>query len=68
MGFGKKSIFRLIIKLFCQRLWKKVSGKLKDCASKINTGLNMIQKPLRNKFGLNGVGIKAVNAYRHFKI
>ena len=37
-------------------------GKLKDCASKINTGAKYDSKAFKKSVGLNGVGIKAVNA------
>lgn len=37
-------------------------GKLKDCASKINTGAKYDSDAFKKSVGLNGVGIKAVNA------
>lgn len=37
-------------------------GKLKDCASKINTGAKYDSQAFKKSVGLNGVGIKAVNA------
>ena len=37
-------------------------SKLKDCASKINTGAKYDSKAFKKSVGLNGVGIKAVNA------
>ena len=37
-------------------------GKLKDCASKINTGAKYDSEAFKKTVGLNGVGIKAVNA------
>ncbi len=37
-------------------------GKLKDCASKINTGAKYDSNAFKKSVGLNGVGIKAVNA------
>ena len=37
-------------------------GKLKDCASKINTGAKYDSEAFKKSVGLNGVGIKAVNA------
>ena len=37
-------------------------GKLKDCASKINTGAKYNSEAFKKSVGLNGVGIKAVNA------
>jgi topoisomerase-4 subunit B len=44
-------------------------GKLKDCASKINTGGKYDSEAFKKSVGLNGVGIKAVNALSsNFKI
>ena len=44
-------------------------GKLKDCASKINTGGKYDSEAFKKSVGLNGVGIKAVNALStYFKI
>ncbi|MEC7274054.1 MAG: DNA topoisomerase IV subunit B [Verrucomicrobiota bacterium] len=44
-------------------------GKLKDCASKINTGAKYDSEAFKKSVGLNGVGIKAVNALSsHFEI
>jgi topoisomerase-4 subunit B len=44
-------------------------GKVKDCASKINTGGKYDSDIFKKSVGLNGVGIKAVNALSHkFKI
>ncbi len=37
-------------------------AKLMDCASKINTGAKYDSKAFKKSVGLNGVGIKAVNA------
>ncbi|MEE2988595.1 MAG: DNA topoisomerase IV subunit B [Verrucomicrobiota bacterium] len=37
-------------------------GRLKDCASKINTGAKYDSEAFKKSVGLNGVGIKAVNA------
>ena len=41
-------------------------GKLKDCASKINTGGKYDSEAFKKSVGLNGVGIKAVNALSSF--
>lgn len=71
MGYGKK------IKVDIKD--KKVSvrdfgrgvplGKLKDVASKMNTGAKYDSKVFKKSVGLNGVGIKAVNALsEYFKI
>ena len=37
-------------------------GKLKDCAARINTGAKYDSEAFKKTVGLNGVGIKAVNA------
>lgn len=41
-------------------------GKLMDCAAKINTGAKYDSKAFKKSVGLNGVGIKAVNALSGF--
>ncbi|MEM6911919.1 MAG: DNA topoisomerase IV subunit B [Verrucomicrobiota bacterium] len=41
-------------------------GKLKDCAAKINTGAKYESEAFKKTVGLNGVGIKAVNALSSF--
>ncbi|MCP4847478.1 MAG: type IIA DNA topoisomerase subunit B [Verrucomicrobiaceae bacterium] len=44
-------------------------GKLMDCSAKINTGAKYDSEAFQKSVGLNGVGIKAVNALsEHFKI
>ena len=44
-------------------------GKLMDCSAKINTGAKYDSDAFQKSVGLNGVGIKAVNALsEHFKI
>ncbi len=44
-------------------------GKVEDCVSKINTGGKYDSDVFKKSVGLNGVGIKAVNALsEHFKI
>ncbi len=44
-------------------------GKLLDCAARINTGAKYDSEAFQKSVGLNGVGIKAVNALsNHFKI
>ncbi|MDU1904216.1 MAG: DNA topoisomerase IV subunit B [Dysgonomonas sp.] len=44
-------------------------GKVKDVSSKMNTGAKYDSKAFKKSVGLNGVGIKAVNALSsHFKI
>ncbi len=41
-------------------------GKLMDCAAKINTGAKYDSEAFKKSVGLNGVGIKAVNALSNF--
>lgn len=41
-------------------------GKLHDCAAKINTGAKYDSEAFKKSVGLNGVGIKAVNALSSF--
>jgi topoisomerase IV subunit B len=41
-------------------------GKLLDCAAKINTGAKYDSEAFKKSVGLNGVGIKAVNALSEF--
>jgi len=41
-------------------------GKLMDCAAKINTGAKYDSEAFKRSVGLNGVGIKAVNALSEF--
>ena len=41
-------------------------GKLKDCASIINTGAKYDSEAFKKSVGLNGVGIKAVNFLSEF--
>lgn len=41
-------------------------GKLMDCAAKINTGAKYDSEAFKKSVGLNGVGIKAVNALSEF--
>ena len=71
MGFGK----RIDIQIDHQTIYIRdygrgiPLGKLKDCASKINTGAKYDSEAFKKSVGLNGVGIKAVNALsEHFKI
>ena len=69
MGYGK------VIELTIQDAEVRVRdygrgiplGKLLDCASKINTGAKYDSEAFKKSVGLNGVGIKAVNALS-FKI
>lgn len=71
MGYGKK----IEITIDSQRVYIRdfgrgiPLGKLKDCASKINTGAKYDSEAFKKSVGLNGVGIKAVNALSsYFKI
>ena len=41
-------------------------GKLMDCAARINTGAKYDSEAFKKSVGLNGVGIKAVNASVNF--
>jgi len=41
-------------------------GKLMDCAAKMNTGAKYDSEAFKKSVGLNGVGIKAVNALSQF--
>ena len=41
-------------------------GKLMDCAAKINTGAKYDSEAFKKSVGLNGVGLKAVNALSEF--
>ena len=71
MGFGKK--IDIQIDQHCVRIRDYGRGiplgKLKDCASKINTGAKYDSEAFKKSVGLNGVGIKAVNALsKQFKI
>ena len=64
MGHGKKieikvSNDKVIIRDFGRGI---PLGKLLDCITKINTGAKYDSKVFKKSVGLNGVGIKAVNA------
>ena len=71
MGFGKKIDIQIDHQSIYIRDYGRgiPLGKLKDCASKINTGAKYDSEAFKKSVGLNGVGIKAVNALsEHFKI
>lgn len=71
MGFGKKINIQIDNQTVYIRDYGRgiPLGKLKDCASKINTGAKYDSEAFKKSVGLNGVGIKAVNALSgHFKI
>jgi topoisomerase-4 subunit B len=64
MGFGKKIKINLAEKRLTVRDYGRgiPLGKLIDVASKMNTGAKYDSKVFKKSVGLNGVGIKAVNA------
>lgn len=68
MGHGKT----IEIELEDSRLWVRdygrgiPLGKLMDCAARINTGAKFDSETFKKSVGLNGVGIKAVNALSSF--
>ncbi len=71
MGFGKKVDIQIDQQTVYIRDYGRgiPLGKLKDCASKINTGAKYDSEAFKKSVGLNGVGIKAVNALsEYFKI
>ncbi|WP_321287557.1 DNA topoisomerase IV subunit B [uncultured Sunxiuqinia sp.] len=64
MGYGKKIEVRVSNELVSVRDFGRgiPLGKLLDVASKMNTGAKYDSKVFKKSVGLNGVGIKAVNA------
>ena len=64
MGFGKKIDVTVSNELVRVRDYGRgiPLGKLKDAASKMNTGAKYDSEVFKKSVGLNGVGIKAVNA------
>ncbi len=65
MGFGKRININIASDgVCCVRDFGRgiPLGKLLDCASKINTGAKYDSEAFKKSVGLNGVGIKAVNA------
>ncbi|HKK68195.1 MAG TPA: DNA topoisomerase IV subunit B [Bacteroidales bacterium] len=64
MGFGKKVEVKLDGKKVSIRDYGRgiPLGKLADASSKMNTGAKYDSKVFKKAVGLNGVGIKAVNA------
>lgn len=71
MGYGKKIEINIEDNSVYVRDYGRgiPLGKLKDCASKINTGAKYDSEAFKKSVGLNGVGIKAVNALSdNFKI
>jgi topoisomerase IV subunit B len=71
MGFGKQIDITMADNLITIRDYGRgvPLGKVKDVASKMNTGAKYDSKVFKKSVGLNGVGIKAVNALSaHFEI
>ena len=64
MGFGKTIEIEMTNSFVKVRDYGRgiPLGKLKDVASKMNTGAKYDSKAFKKSVGLNGVGIKAVNA------
>jgi len=64
MGFGKQIIVSIIEDRVMVRDFGRgiPLGKVKEVASKMNTGAKYDSKVFKKSVGLNGVGIKAVNA------
>lgn len=64
MGYGKKiEIFLSEEKIRIRDYGRGIPlGKLMDCAARINTGAKYDSEAFKKSVGLNGVGIKAVNA------
>ncbi len=72
MGAGKKIIIRISHDGLCEirDFGRGIPlGKLFDCAAQINTGGKYDSEAFQKSVGLNGVGLKAVNALSsHFEI
>ena len=68
MGFGKEIDITVNENIVTVRDYGRgiPLGKLKDVASKMNTGAKYDSKVFKKSVGLNGVGIKAVNALSSF--
>ncbi len=68
MGFGKSIDITIEEKMVTIRDFGRgiPLGKLEDVASKMNTGAKYDSKVFKKSVGLNGVGIKAVNALSSF--
>jgi topoisomerase-4 subunit B len=64
MGFGKKIDVNISNDLVSVRDYGRgiPLGKLKDAVSKMNTGAKYDSEVFKKSVGLNGVGVKAVNA------
>ncbi|QZE13472.1 type IIA DNA topoisomerase subunit B [Halosquirtibacter laminarini] len=71
MGFGNKIEIQVSDELVSIRDFGRgiPLGKVKDVVSKMNTGAKYDSKVFKKSVGLNGVGVKAVNALSsHFKV
>ena len=71
MGFGNKIVVKRNENIISIRDFGRgiPLGKVEDCVSKINTGGKYDSEVFKKSVGLNGVGIKAVNALSEkFKI
>jgi topoisomerase IV subunit B len=71
MGHGKKIAIQLSDKTVCVRDWGRgiPLGKVIECVSQINTGAKYNDDVFQFSVGLNGVGMKAVNALSsHFLV
>lgn len=68
MGYGKKIEIQLDDGLIRVRDFGRgiPLGKLMDCAARINTGAKYDTEAFKKSVGLNGVGIKAVNALSEY--
>jgi topoisomerase-4 subunit B len=64
MGYGKKLTYPLMAKEVRVRDYGRgiPLGKVLDAVSKMNTGAKYDSKAFKKSVGLNGVGVKAVNA------
>ena len=64
MGFGKQIVVEISSEVVSVRDYGRgiPLDKVKDVSSKMNTGGNYDSKAFKKSVGLNGVGIKAVNA------
>lgn len=64
MGYGDKIEIKIDNNIVSIRDYGRgiPLGKLKDCCAKINTGAKYDSESFKKSVGLNGVGIKAVNA------
>lgn len=71
MGYGKEIDIRIDNNMVSVRDYGRgiPLGKLIECAAQINTGAKYDSEAFKRSVGLNGVGIKAVNALSdHFSI